>query len=87
MFSIMITVESTTIPKSTAPSEMRFAGVPVRSIPMNAQSSASGMFRAVINAARRFPKNAISTSTTKPIPISRFSITVRVVTETSWPRL
>ena len=27
MFSIMMTVESTTMPKSTAPSEMRFAGV------------------------------------------------------------
>ena len=29
MFSIMMTVESTTMPKSTAPSEMRFADVPV----------------------------------------------------------
>ena len=29
MFSIMMTVESTTMPKSTAPSEMRFAGVSV----------------------------------------------------------
>ena len=28
MFSIMMTVESTTMPKSTAPSEMRFADVP-----------------------------------------------------------
>ncbi len=27
MFSIMMTVESTTMPKSTAPSEMRFADV------------------------------------------------------------
>ncbi len=29
MFSIMITDESTTMPKSTAPSEIRFAEVPV----------------------------------------------------------
>ena len=29
MFSIMMTVESTTMPKSTAPSEIRLAGVPV----------------------------------------------------------
>ena len=36
MFSIMITVESTTIPKSTAPSEIRLAGVPVPTIPMKA---------------------------------------------------
>ena len=28
-FSIMMTVESTMMPKSTAPSEIRFAGVPV----------------------------------------------------------
>ena len=33
MFSIMMTVESTTIPKSTAPSEIRFAGVCVPTIP------------------------------------------------------
>ena len=33
MFSIMMTVESTTMPKSTAPSEIRLAGVPVRTMP------------------------------------------------------
>ena len=33
MFSIMMTVESTTMPKSTAPSEIRFAGVPVATMP------------------------------------------------------
>ena len=43
MFSIMMTVESTTMPKSTAPSEMRFADVRVATRPMNAMSSASGM--------------------------------------------
>ena len=36
MFSTMITVESTTMPKSTAPSEIRLAGVPVVTMPMNA---------------------------------------------------
>ena len=33
MFSIMMTVESTTMPKSTAPSEIRFAGVSRRHEP------------------------------------------------------
>ena len=48
MFSIMITVESTTIPKSTAPSEIRLAGVPVPTMPMKAIISASGMLSAVM---------------------------------------
>ena len=52
MFSIMMTVESTTMPKSTAPSEIRFAEVPVVTRPMKAMSSASGMFSAVMMAAR-----------------------------------
>ncbi len=53
MFSIMMTVESTTIPKSTAPSEMRFAGVCDPTMPQNANRSASGMLIAVMSAARR----------------------------------
>ena len=81
-FSIMITVESTTMPKSTAPSEIRFAGVPVATIPMKAPSSASGMLRAVISAARACPRNRYSTTVTSPRPISRFSRTVWVVTAT-----
>ena len=52
MFSTMITVESTTMPKSTAPSEIRLAGVPVDTMPMNAIMSATGMLMAVITAAR-----------------------------------
>ena len=57
MFSIMMTVRSTTIPKSTAPSEMRFAGVCVSTIPMNAMRSAIGMLIAVMSAARDCPRN------------------------------
>ncbi len=52
MFSTMITVESMMMPKSTAPREMRFAGVPVAIIPQNAARSASGMFTAASTAAR-----------------------------------
>ena len=56
MLSIMMTVESTTMPKSTAPIEMRFAGVPVATIPQNAARSASGMLSAVMSAARPCPE-------------------------------
>ena len=57
MFSIMMTVESTTMPKSTAPSEMRFAGVSrARPCRMKAMSSASGMLSAVMSAARSVPE-------------------------------
>ena len=52
MFSIMMTVESTTMPKSTAPSEMRFAWVCVAMRPQKAIISASGMLMAVTTAAR-----------------------------------
>ena len=86
MFSIMITVESITMPKSTAPSEMRLAGVPVITRPMMATRSASGMFKAVIKAARQLPRKRISTSVTSPMPMSRFSSTVCVVTFTRSPR-
>ncbi len=58
MFSIMMTVESTTMPKSTAPSEIRLAGVSVPTRPQNAMSSASGMLSAVISAARVCPRKS-----------------------------
>ncbi len=76
----MMTVESTMMPKSTAPREMRFAGVPVAIIPQNAARSASGMFTAAITAARACPRNTHRTSVTSSMPTSRFSITVCVVT-------
>ena len=74
MFSTMMTVESTTMPKSTAPSEIRLAGVPVATMPMNAISSASGMLMAVISAARVWPRNTHSTRVTSSMPTSRFSM-------------
>ncbi len=82
----MITVESTMIPKSTAPSEIRFAGVPVKTIPQNAAISASGMFTAATAAALAWPRNSQRTSVTSTIPAMRFSITVRVVIFTSRSR-
>jgi hypothetical protein len=44
------------------------------------------MFTAVTSAARQCPRKRISTSTTSPIPMRRFSSTVRVVSETRAPR-
>ena len=82
----MITVESTMIPKSTAPSEMRFAGVPVKTIPQKAAISASGMFTAATIAARAWPRKTQSTSVTSSMPTSRFSSTVWVVICTSRSR-
>ena len=81
MFSTMITVECTTMPKSMAPREMRLAEVPESTSPMMAMSSASGMFTAVMRAARQLPRKRISTTVTSPMPMSRFSITVCVVRE------
>ncbi len=86
MFSIMMTVESTTMPKSTAPSEMRLALVPVPTSPQNAQSSASGMLSAVISAARQLPRKSSRVSATRTMPTVRFSSTVCMVTPTRSPR-
>ena len=68
MFSTMMTVESTTMPKSTAPREMRLALVPVPTRPQKAQSSASGMLRAVMSAARQLPRKRSSVSDTRTMP-------------------
>ncbi len=86
MLSITITVESATMPKSTAPIEIRFAGVPVATMPQNAASSASGMFSAVISAARQLPRNKRRMMVTSPMPTSTFSSTVCVVSATRLPR-
>ena len=86
MLSIMMTVESTTMPKSTAPSEIRLAEVPVSTMPMNDASRASGMLAAVTRAARACPRNSSSTAVTRAMPSSTFSVTVWVVIATRSPR-
>ncbi len=67
------------IPKSTAPSDIRLAGVPPTCIRINAPHSASGIFIAAIIAADKLPRKNTSTRNTSAIPIVRFSITVRSV--------
>ena len=86
MFSTTMTVDSTMMPKSTAPSEMRFAGVPVNTMPANAASSASGTLSAAMSAARPSPRNSQSISATSAMPTSRFSTTVCVVSLVRVPR-
>ena len=76
MFSIMMIVESTTIPKSTAPNDSRLADCPVATSAMIATVSASGMFSAVMIAARVSLRKSTSTKKTKTIPMRTFSRTV-----------
>ena len=56
MFSTITTAPSTTIPKSSAPSESRFAGILLRSSQIEANIKANGIVNATIKAARIFPK-------------------------------
>jgi len=57
MFSTTMTAPSTMIPKSIAPSDSRFAGMPRMVSPMNVASSESGIITATIADARRSPRN------------------------------
>ncbi len=86
MLSTTMTVESTTMPKSTAPREIRFAWVLEATIPLKATQSAKGILIAVINAAFVCPRKAQRTKKTSTIPTTRFSMTVCVVVSTRAPR-
>ena len=59
MFSTTITAPSTMMPKSIAPSDSRFAGMPRIVRPMKVASSDSGITTATIAAARRLPRKTI----------------------------
>ena len=52
MFSTITTAPSTTMPKSSAPSDSRLAGICRRSRQMEANSSENGMVSATISAPR-----------------------------------
>ena len=83
MFSTMMTDESTMMPKSTAPIDSRLADLPRRNSTEKANSSASGMLMATISAVRTLLRNMSRMTVTRPMPTSRFSVTVSVVT---WSR-
>ena len=58
MFSTMITVASTTRPKSMAPTDSRFADSPRSTMSPIAKDSANGMVMPTMMALRRLPRNA-----------------------------
>ena len=84
--STITTALSMMMPKSTAPSEIRFADTPRACIRMNANSSASGITLATMMAARQLVRNTISTPMTSAAPTARFSATVDTVWWTSFVR-
>jgi len=70
--SIMMTVESTTIPKSTAPSAIMVRGGLGPDHAAEREESASGMFRAVMSAARACPREEEEITVPSTMPTSRF---------------
>ena len=68
------------MPKSTAPMDRRFADLPRRKSAEKAANSASGILIATIKAVLALPRKTNRIIVTKPMPISRFSVTVLVVT-------
>ena len=76
MFSTITTAPSTTIPKSSAPSESRFAGMWLRSSQIEAKSRENGMVSATMRAARTLSRNRNRMTVTRIIPSARLCSTV-----------
>ena len=79
MLSTMISVESTMMPKSIAPSEIRLADSPILTIIVNVKSSAVGTVSATITAVRKWPRNRYRITNTSRMPLIRMSTTVSIV--------
>ena len=69
--STMITAESTIMPKSIAPSDMRLPSMPNAFIMPKAKSMLSGMTDATTSPARQLPRNSTSTNMTMSPPSMR----------------
>ena len=80
MLSTMITVASTTRPKSMAPTDRRLADSPRTVISRMANSRAKGMVIATITALRRLPRNSHWITKISTMPSTMLCSTVRVVT-------
>ncbi len=80
MVSTMITVASTTSPKSMAPTESRFADSPRASMISTAKNRAKGMVAATIRALFRLPRNNSWIRKISTIPSTMLCSTVWVVT-------
>ena len=71
MFSIITTAPSTTMPKSNAPRDSKFAGMCLKSKQMRANNSENGIVAATIRAPRTLPRNRKSMIDTRIIPSVR----------------
>lgn len=86
-FSTITTELSTTSPKSMAPRLIRLPSMPTRSITVTANSMDSGMAEATMSPARRLPRKAKRTATTRIAPSRRFRSTVLSTASTRSDRL
>lgn len=82
MFSTMITVASTMMPKSIAPMDSRLADSPLSTRMTTAKSRAKGMVAETIRALRRSPRNNHWIRKMSTTPITMLCSTVWVVTST-----
>ena len=80
MLSTMITVASTTRPKSMAPTDKRLALSPRSVIRRMAKKSANGMVTATITALLRLPRNSHWITKISTMPSTMLWSTVWVVT-------
>ena len=80
MFSTMITVASTTRPKSIAPTDNRLADSPRSTISPIANDSANGMVVLTMTALRRLPRNTHCSRKMSTMPATMLCSTVWVVT-------
>ncbi len=76
----MITVASTTNPKSIAPTDSRFADSPRSTMSPIANDNANGMVMATITALRTLPRKAHCRMKISTMPAIMLCSTVRVVT-------
>lgn len=79
MLSTITSVASTMIPKSIAPSEIKFADCLISTIIVNVKSNDSGIVSATMIEARKFPRNTSRIRKTRTIPLMRMSVTVSTV--------
>ena len=86
MFSTMMTVASTMMPKSMAPMDSRLADSPLITRMTTANRSAKGMVAETISALRRSPRNSHWIRKTRQTPITMLCSTVLVVTSTRTER-
>ena len=86
MFSIMMTVASTMMPRSIAPIDSRLADSPRITVIITARNSATGIFAATISAQRRSPRNTHWIRKISATPNSKLCSTVCTVIATRSPR-